>query len=206
VVTEIRIYVEGGGAGNSSSLIREGLDGFLMPIRELARARRIRWRIIPCGSRNDTFETFNKALELFSDAFNILLVDSEDKVTQPRWEHLKQRDHWQVPDLSEEHCHFMVCTTEAWLVADAEALEAYYGQGFRRNVLPAQADVEMVEKKALMSALNRATEHTQKGKYRKIEHCSDLLKRLDPDRVRSRARHCDLLFKTLEARIAGTAA
>jgi Domain of unknown function (DUF4276) len=97
----------------------------------------------------------------------------------------------------------MVCTVEAWLAADPEALAAYYGQGFRRNALPAQADVETVEKDALMSALNRATERTQKGRYRKIEHCSDLLKRLDSARVRSRARHCDLLFKTLEAHITG---
>ncbi len=139
----------------------------------------------------------------FSGAFNILLVDSESRVSQPRWEHLRRQDRWQVPDLPEEHCHFMVCTIEAWLVADPEALAAYYGQGFRRNALPAQTDVETVEKEALISALNRATERTQKGKYHKIEHCSAILKRLDPARVRSRARHCDLLFKTLEARIAG---
>lgn len=207
MVTEIRMYVEGGGQDNSSKrFIREGFSGFLDSVRLLARRQGVRWEIIPCGPRNVAFERFKIGLNTHPNAFNILLVDSEDKVTQPRWEHLRQRDGWQVPALPEDHCHFMVCTIEAWLAADPDTLAAYYGQGFRRNVLPAQTDVETVEKEALMSALNRATERTQKGKYRKIEHCSDLLKRLDPDRVRSRAHHCDLLFKTLEAQIAGTAA
>lgn len=206
-MTGIRIYVEGGGRDNlSKRQIRTGFDEFLAPVRDLARRRRIEWKVIPCGPRNAAFENFKLALRTHPNAFNILLVDSEDKVTQLRWEHLRRRDGWQVPDLPEDHCHFMVCTIEAWLAADAEALAAYYGQGFRRNALPSQTDVETVEKDALMTALNRATERTQKGRYRKIEHCSDLLKRLDPDRVRSRARHCDLLFKTLEAQIAGVTA
>jgi hypothetical protein len=206
-MTGIRIYVEGGGRDNlSKRQIRTGFDEFLRPVRDLARKRQIEWKVIPCGPRNAAFENFKLALRTHPNAFNILLVDSESKVTQPRWEHLRQQDRWQAPDLPEEHCHFMVCTTEAWLVADAEALASYYGQGFRRNVLPAQPDIETVEKEALMSALNRATERTQKGRYRKIEHCSDLLKRLDPARVRSRTYHCDLLFRTLEDRIAGTAA
>lgn len=200
----VRIYLEGGGDGGATKrLIRAGFSEFLGPLRDLARARRIEWNIIACGPRNAAFEDFKTALRTHPDAFNVLLVDSEDRVNQPRWEHLRQRDRWQAPYLPEDHCHFMVCTIEAWLAADPEALAAYYGQGFRRNALPAQADVETVEKETLMSALNRATERTQKGRYRKIEHCSDLLKRLDSDRVRARARHCDLLFKILEARIAG---
>jgi Domain of unknown function (DUF4276) len=204
MVTEIRIYVEGGGQDNSSKrFIREGFNGFLGSVRDLARKQEVRWEIIPCGSRTVTFERFKTGLKTHPRAFNILLVDSESKVIHLPWEHLKRQDRWQVPDLPEEHCHFMVCTVEAWLAADPEALAAYYGQGFRRNALPAKADVETVEKETLMSALNRATERTQKGRYRKIEHCSELLKRLDPDRVRARARHCDLLFKSLEARIAG---
>lgn len=205
---EIRIYVEGGGKSNTTKRqIRIGFNEFLRPILNLARSHQMNWEVVPCGSRESAFKAFRLGLRTHPDAFNILLVDSEDKVTQPRWEHLRQRDGWQVPNLPEEHCHFMVCTVEAWLAADPDALAGYYGQKFQRGALPPiQADVEMVEKEALMSALNRATERTQKGRYRKIEHCSDLLKRLDPDRVRSRARHCDLLFKTLEARITGTAA
>lgn len=37
--------------------------------------------------------------------------------------------------------------------------------------------------------------------YHKIHHCPELLKRLDRERVRQRARHCDRLFTILEAAI-----
>ncbi len=98
----------------------------------------------------------------------------------------------------------MVCTVEAWLVADPDALAGYYGQGFRRNVLPKRDDVEAVPKEQLYQSLDRATAETQKGKYKKIQHCADLLGRLNRDRVRQRAGHCDLLFKTLESQITGS--
>ncbi len=98
----------------------------------------------------------------------------------------------------------MVQTVEAWLVADPETLTRFYGQGFLRGLLPKRQDVEEIAKADLNRALDRATARTQKGRYHKILHCSILLGLLDPNRVRARARHCDLLFTTLEARIRGT--
>jgi hypothetical protein len=65
--------------------------------------------------------------------------------------------------------------------------------------------VEAVAKEDLIRALDRATARTQKGRYHKISHCAELLGLLDRNRVRARARHCDLLFTTLEARIRGSA-
>jgi hypothetical protein len=97
----------------------------------------------------------------------------------------------------------MVQTVEAWLIADADALAGFYGQGFQRSALPRRQNVEAIPKDDLASSLERATEHTQKGCYHKIRHCSDLLGRLNRELVRSRAHHCDLLFNTLEARIRG---
>ncbi len=99
----------------------------------------------------------------------------------------------------------MVQTVEAWLIADPDTLAAFYGQGFLRKALPRRQDVEAIAKADLISALDRATVRTQKGQYHKILHCSYLLGRLNQDRVRARARHCDLLFTTLEARIRGAA-
>jgi hypothetical protein len=206
VVSEIRIYAEGGGRDNGSRRsIREGLNEFFSPLVKLARTHRIAWKVIPCGSRNDAFENFTLALSEHSHAFNVLLVDSEERVSLPRWEHLRRQDHWKVGDLPEEHCHFMVRTIEAWLVADPETLVAFYGQGFLLGSLPKRQDVEAIPKDDLIRALDRATSRTQKGRYHKISHCADLLGLLDQNRVRSRAHHCDLLFTTLEARIRGMA-
>ena len=95
----------------------------------------------------------------------------------------------------------MVQMVEAWLVADPDALAEYYGQGFRRNALPRRDDVEAIPKDQLLQSLGRATADTKKKGYAKIRHCADLLGLLNQDRVRQRAHHCDLLFKTLEARL-----
>ncbi len=97
----------------------------------------------------------------------------------------------------------MAQAMEAWLIADPDTLSDYYGQGFHRNALPRRVDVEAVPKDQLARSLDRATTGTQKGKYAKIRHCADLLGLLNRDRVRQRARHCDLLFTSLEARIRG---
>jgi Domain of unknown function (DUF4276) len=143
-------------------------------------------------------------LETYPEAFVVLLVDSEAPVTHGPWVHLKNRgDNWDSGGLSDEHCHLMVQTVEAWLIADPDALASYYGQGFQRSALSKRQSVEAIPKAELVPSLDRATQHTQKGRYHKIRHCSDLLSRLNPETVRSRASHCDLLFTTLEAHIRG---
>jgi hypothetical protein len=83
------IYAEGGGDGkDTKAIFRNGLSKFLAELEEMARQKRIRWQIIVCGGRNATFDAFQTALRTHPDAFNILLVDSEDKVTKAPRLHL----------------------------------------------------------------------------------------------------------------------
>ncbi len=200
MVKEIRIYVEGGGSERFTvRKMREGFSAFFDPLRQLARSHGAELRIIPGGSRGNTLEEYKIALRSHPEAFNILLLDSESEVALPRLEHLRRQDRWDVSALREDQCHFMVQTVEAWLLADPDALAGYYGQSFQRNLLPKHKDIESVAKKDLLDNLKRATEKTQKGPYAKVRHCADLLGRLDPARVRKRARHCDLLFSSIEA-------
>jgi hypothetical protein len=200
VVKEIRIYVEGGGdKSDTRAAIREGFSKFLQPLCQLARKHRIRWSVTACGGRDSAFEIFRTAMETYTDAFLVLLVDSESPVAGGRWKHV----HGGVGELSEDHCHLMVQTVEAWLIADPEALAEYYGKGFRRGALPRHENIEAVPKDNLYKSLQKAVAETKKERYEKIRHCADLLARLNPDRVRERAKHCDLLFQTLEARISG---
>jgi hypothetical protein len=204
MVREIRIYIEGGGdRSDTRAAIRAGFSCFLDPLCQLARTRGLRWFITACGSRNEAFKNFSTAVETYPDAFLVLLVDSEAPVIGGPWSHLQEQDGWSSGGLRDEHCHLMVQTVEAWLVTDPDTLARYYGQDFRRNALPRRDDVEAIPKDQLYSSLERATADTQKGPYHKIRHCADLLGRLDRNRVRQRARHCDLLFRTLEARITG---
>lgn len=202
MVREIRIYIEGGGdRSDTRAAIRAGFSEFLDPLCQLARKRKLKWFVTACGSRNNAFDNFKRAREAHPDAFLVLLVDSEAPVVGGPWGHLQRRDGWDSGDLHDHHCHLMVQTVEAWLLADPDALANYYGQGFLRNALPGNPDVEAIPKDQLAKKLEQATAKTQKGSYHKIHHCADLLGRLSRDRVRQRARHCDLLFRTLEARI-----
>lgn len=204
MVREIRIYIEGGGADNfSRRRVRAGFARFLAPIERLARERKIRWQVIPCGSRSSAFEDFKLALETHPEARNVLLIDSEAAVSRSSWDHLRNHDRWDCRGLEGEECHLMVQMVESWLVADPEMLAQYFGAGFRANALPAGDDIEVVKKKDLVSGLARATEKAQKGKYHKIRHGPDLLERIRADVVRRRARHCDRLFTSLENLILG---
>ena len=199
MVREIRIFIEGGGdRSDTKAAVREGFNKFLEPLRRLARERGIGWNLVACGSREVTFDRFKTSSRDNLNKCCILLVDAEAPVTRSPWMHLKERDGWTMAGSTDEQCHLMVHSMESWLLADPMALAEFYGQGFRLKALPGTTDVEAVTKEKVAAALAHATKETQKGRYHKIRHGPDLLGRLDPARVRQRAKHCDRLFVTLE--------
>jgi hypothetical protein len=205
VVSEIRIYVEGGGDQRSGkAAVREGFSKFLSSLSEIARERRIRWYVVACGSHQSAFDDFGIAVRQHRDAFNVLLVDAEGPVTRSPWEHLRDRDRWQTQGLADDHCHLMVQIMEAWIIADMETLQRFYGQGFNANSIPGQEDVELIAKVDLERALIQATQNTQKGEYHKIRHGPKILALVDVSKVRNRARHCDRMFTTLTNKIGET--
>jgi hypothetical protein len=85
-------------------------------------------------------------------------------------EHLKSRDGWNLPDINAEHYQLMAQIMEAWLVADRDALNRFYGQKFNANAIPRNPNVEQIDKQDLESTLKEATCHTAKGEYHKIYH------------------------------------
>lgn len=87
---------------------------------------------------------------------------------------------------------------EAWLIADPDSMQRYYGPGFAMGALPQTTNVEQIAKGDLMDALRAATRRTTKGEYQKIGHGPELLARVDARRVRAVAPHCDRLFTMLE--------
>ena len=201
-MTEFRIYIEGGGdTASQKQELRLGFQAFFRELSDRARDRGHTLQVILCGDRASTFRDFRTALRTNRSAVNILLVDAEGPVMMTPWAHLAARDGWNNPGVPDDVCHLMVQTVEAWLVADPDALKDYYGQGFRRNVLPYRHDVEDIPKANLLPALERASEQTSKGRYRKIQHCADLLKRLNVAAVRGRAEHCERLFDTILAQL-----
>ena len=200
----IAIYMEGGGEGNATkAALRQGMDAFLQPLKEAARDKALSWKLVCCGPRNEAFQRFKNAVNNSANAVNVLLVDAEGPVNQSAQRHLRDRDRWNLRFTPEETVHLMVQTMETWIVADAAALRIYYGRDFRENRLPT-TNLEGVPKADVERSLIEATKATQKGRYHKIKHASDLLKLIDVDSVKARCAHCRRLFDEL-GRIVNTA-
>jgi hypothetical protein len=178
------VYVEGGGDRNKalSTRCRQGFAEFL----QRAGFRDRMPKIVACGGRQQAYESFKMASENGrSGEIAILLVDGEGPVTAMNpWQHARDHDAWTCPQgMTGDYLHFMVQAMEAWFYADKEALQAYYGQGFRMGALSQRADIESIPKNELFSGLHDATKDCQKGAYSKGEHSFQILGRIDPAKV-----------------------
>ena len=199
----IAIYMEGGGKGIATKdQLRRGMDAFLQPLKQAAREKALRWKLVCCGPRDEAFRRFRHAVNNGDNAVNVLLVDAEGSVNRSPRDHLQGRDNWDLSFTEEDSVHLMVQAMEAWIVAGSAALAEYYGQGFVERQLPQSANLEIVQKADLMRGLDRATRGTPKGRYHKIRHAGDLLKRIDANKVRKRCTHCERLFETLDRTVA----
>lgn len=200
MVKEIILCVEGGGDANSKARFREGIGRLLDDLRLEAVKHGVQLRIVPGGSRSNTFDEFTRMHVARRDGVLVLLlVDSEGPVDCSPREHLDHSDNWKLSGVADEQVHLMVQTMEAWLVADPDALERFYGKGFTRGILPKTQIVENIPKDDLEPALKRATRDTAKGEYHKTRHAFAILAQLDVNTVRQRAPHFDRLVRTIRA-------
>ena len=199
-MSSITIYLEGGGDGkNTKSALRQGMDAFLNPLKELARTKSWHWKLVACRGRQQTYDKFSNAVSNGqTKGVFVLLVDAEAAVisNSPR-AHLKARDCWDLRFATDDMVHLMVQAMETWIVADPDALAAYYGQRFLAKALPNAANLESVPRADIIRALEQATCRTQKGEYHKIRHASQILQRIDPQIVGQRCPACARLFRTL---------
>jgi hypothetical protein len=208
-VTGIAIYIEGGGDSTSGKAqLRLGFDALLEPQKTAARARKMHWKLVLCGGRNATFDAFQHATETsMSEEIVVLLVDAEGPVATPtptgRAAHLATRDGWKLDGVVAEHVHLMTQCMEAWIVADADTLAAFYGRDFHRGALPKRNVLDDEPKASLYAALDAATKATQKGSYGKIKHAGELLKRLKPALVATRCTSFQDFTRWLDAAITG---
>jgi hypothetical protein len=112
------------------------MDVFLTPLKDAVRAKSWRWGLVCSGGRNAAFDGFRNAVQNGDDAVVVLLVDAEAPVNGAASAHLQARDGWDLGFASDQAVHLMVQTMEAWIVADPDALAAYYGQGFLKERPP----------------------------------------------------------------------
>ena len=127
---------------------------------------------------------------------------SDCEVHAPPKEHLIDVKKWDLEGVSGDGIHLMAQLMETWIVADLEELAAFYGKGFIESAIPRAADLEKVYKDEVLRGLKRATEHTKKGQYHKINHASNLLALIRTEKVRSRCKHCDQFLRTISDLVA----
>ena len=156
-------------------------------------------RIIACGGRDIAYDKF-KIAHVNQDGTSLLLVDAERPVDQAgSWEHLQGApDEWPRPEgAADDQCHLMVQVMESWFLADRDALEEFYGQGYRENALPQNPQVEQIAKRDVLNGLDRAARDTSKGRYDKGSHSFGILAKLNPDKVMNASSHAKCFLETL---------
>lgn len=206
----IALYVEGGGDGKGSAHnkreLRIGFDALLHQQKQAAQSKNLGWTSVLCGSRKQTYDALRRDLKQSNgETLFVLLVDSEGPIAgenksnvkadaQARVRHLEQRDSWDLSEIEPEHVHLMVQCMETWIASDPATLVAFYGQGFQERCIPIRQNLEDEPKAALIDGLKRATAKTKtKGEYAKIRHASQLLAKIDSNKVAIRCPR----FRTL---------
>ena len=157
-------------------------------------------RIVASGSRDQAYDQF-KTAHVQQDEVAMLLVDAEGPVTSAdSWQHLQSRDNWhRPPNASNDQCHLMVQVMESWFLADRQALEDYYPQGFRPNTLPGNPNIEQIPKQDVLNGLKDASRATRKGTYDKGKHSFDILAALEPDKVKAASPHAKRFIQAMLA-------
>jgi hypothetical protein len=192
----VQIFVEGGAQGAAKNGCRQAFRTFFEKVIPPGS-----FRVFASGSRGDAFRDFCLALRRNRGNYSVLLVDSEEAVIAPPWQHLATRrgDEWRRPaGADDDQVHLMVQVMEAWFLADRQALTDYYGQGFRVGSLPGRQNIELISKPDVFKALQHASKDTKtKGEYHKTRHGYDLLELIDPALVRAASGHAERLFAVL---------
>lgn len=196
-----KLFVEGG--GNDNDALRSECRRAFRKLLERAGFSGRLPRIVACGGRTNAYRQFCTAFSVASDGeVALLLVDAEARVTvSSPWDHVKKRpgDGWdRPPDATDDHLQLMVVCMENWLLADKEALEEFYGQGFKKNSLPANPKVEEVSKADVYKGLKNATKDTKMRAYSKGAHSFRILALVDPAKVRGAAPFADRLLNHLD--------
>jgi hypothetical protein len=147
---DIVVHVEG------DKKLTGGFSSFFSELHKAARKTGGRLRVIPGCGREQTMRDFRRPLPLRGETWRVLLIDSEREL-----EPTQQGDpeFWVEPNRT----FWMVQCLEAWFLADKDALESFYGTGFRRKALPPNERVENIPKDDVSSSLVAATRDTSKG-------------------------------------------
>jgi hypothetical protein len=177
-VVNVYLYVEGG--GDSREQHARCREAFRKLLAKAGFGERLP-RIVAGGGRGATFDKFKTALRDL-DKVALLLVDSEEPVTQTPWAHLQARDGWKRPSTAtDEQVLLMVTCMETWFIADRTALREIFRNDLNEKVLPPLNDLEQHQRHQVQDALVEATRDCGRNRqYKKGKHSFQVLASLNP--------------------------
>ena len=125
-----KVYVEGGGRRSLNRQCRRAFRIFLDKAG-IASANIV---VEARGPRGEAYTAFRSDSD--RSLRKILLVDAEGPVTARLRGGIYNRATAGTRPIgaTDEQCHLMVEVMESWFLADKEALQAYFGQGFRMQL------------------------------------------------------------------------
>lgn len=197
----VRLVIEGGKAGEEADAeFRENVHRFIKSVLPRANSP----RVTAAGSRDEAFKRFKFQCQQHPDHFVLLLVDSEDPVNpvHTAWDHVCHRDKWSRPnDVSDDQAHLMVRSMECWFLADKQALDSYFGNGFNLNALPATTSIEDIDRHEATDGIDKAAKNTRKSGYHKSRDGFKLIGLIDGNRVQSASVHAKRFFDVLRDKL-----
>lgn len=183
-MVKVKIYIEGGAPNDKLAdiLFRKAWSTFF----KAAGLQNNLPKCVPGYSRANTFDSFVKSSPS-KDEVVLLLIDSEIPIKEGNtvWQHLQNSGLNKPVNTGEDRVYLMVQIMETWLLADIDALEKYFGKGFKRNKIQAWPMLEEVSKESIVGALSKATADCsrQYGKDTKGKISFELLEKIDPRKV-----------------------
>jgi Domain of unknown function (DUF4276) len=196
-MVSVRIFVEGGGDSHREhSEFRKEWTAFFKKAGLQGRMP----RVVVGKGRGHTFDLFKTAMERPTPGeIAVMLVDSESSIASDHsvWQHLKDRDNWDVPvGANDGHAFLMVQVMETWFLADMPLLRSHFGDKLRTKHLPSWPELEKVGKEEVLNALRQATAGCDKP-YKKGIESFRLLGKLNPNLVESKCPHAKALLDRL---------
>jgi hypothetical protein len=182
MVTELRVYFEG------DNKLKPGFHKFLKEIVEVARSQRCRFQ--PVEANGTPIQDFLDALKTHPNAWNVLLLDSED----PQELQLRKK---RLEGCDQDSVFWMVQIMESWFLADVDALKAVFKAKLSEAVLSWNPKVEQIPKEDVLERLQKAAN----GEYDKVKHGKKLLELIDPAKVRKAAPNCERMFTLILAEL-----
>jgi len=91
---------------------------------------------------------------------------------------------------------------ETWFLADVETLKNHFGKDFKEKKLRKTANIEAIAKDDVLNSLKEATQTRNSSGYHKLKDGAKLLEKINPQKVRAAAPHCERLFETITREVA----